>query len=114
MYEKGNYDEAVELQPKNNYRASLTMQLHWTSCRTLTALLLRTTKQGSGRIPIAPMTCDMSRIITNTLACSGYTMLSEGPLLYFNAVHPTDYSSYVATFREEAGNARSTGADVEG
>lgn len=105
MYEKGNYDEAVELAAKK-------LQKKPNDAATLDIL------QNAYRFAVE----DHEVGIRNNSNSNNdlrwewnyneylglqrlYDAIRKAPSV-FDAVHPTDYSSYVATFREEAGNAR--------
>lgn len=105
MYEKGNYDEAVELaakklQKKPNDAAILdilqnayrfAVEDHETRIRNNASSNndLRWEWTYSEYL-------DLQRL---------YDAIRKVPSVY-DVVHPTDYSSYLVTFREEAGNAR--------
>jgi hypothetical protein len=105
MYEKGNYDEAVELAAKK-------LQKKPNDAATLDIL------QNAYRFAVE----DHEANIRNNSNSNDdlrwewnyneyldlqrlYDAVRKAPSV-FDAVHPTDYSSYVTTFREEAGNAR--------
>lgn len=105
MYEKGNYDEAVALAAKK-------LQKKPNDAATLDIL------QNAYRFAVED---HESRIRNNSNSNNdlkwewNYTEYLELQSMYeairrvpsvYDAVHPTDYSSYVATFQEEAGNAR--------
>jgi len=105
MYEKGSYDEAVELAAKK-------LQKKPTDAATLDIL------QNAYRFAVED---HETRIRNNSNSNNDlkwewnyseylglqrlYDAIRKSPAV-FNIVHPTDYSSYVATYREEAGNAR--------
>ncbi len=105
MYEKGNYDEAVELAAKK-------LQKKPNDAATLDIL------QNAYRFAVED---HETRIRNNANSNNDlkwewtyaeylslqrlYIAIRKSPAV-FDAVHPTDYSSYVATYQEEAGNAR--------
>lgn len=105
MYEKGNYDEAVELAAKK-------LQKKPNDAATLDIL------QNAYRYAVED---HESRIRNNAASNNNlrwewtyseyldlqrlYEAIRSTPAV-FDVVRPTDYSSYVATFKEEAGNAR--------
>jgi len=105
MYEKGNYDEAVELAAKK-------LQKKPNDAATLDIL------QNAYRFAVED---HEARIANNSNSSNDlkwewnyseylqlqrlYEAIRRVPSVY-DAVHPTDYSSYVATYQEEAGNAR--------
>jgi tetratricopeptide (TPR) repeat protein len=105
MYEKGNYDEAVELAAKK-------LQKKPDDPATLDIL------QNAYRFAIED---HETRIRNNSNSANDlrwewnyneyldlqrlYDAIRKVPSVY-DIVHPTDYSSFVATFQEEAGNAR--------
>ena len=105
MYEKGNYDEAVELAAKK-------LQKKPNDAATLDIL------QNAYRFAVED---HETRIRNNSNSNNDlrwewtyneylglqrlYDAIRKVPSV-FDAVHPTDYSSYVATYQEEAGNAR--------
>ena len=105
MYEKGNYDEAVVL-------AAQKLQKKPNDASTLDIL------QNAYRFAVED---HEARIRTNSNSSNDlryewnyaeylslqrlYNAIRKSPAV-FDAVHPTDYSSYVATYQEEAGNAR--------
>jgi hypothetical protein len=105
MYEKGNYDEAVELAAKK-------LQKKPNDAATLDIL------QNAYRFAVED---HETRIRNNANSDNDlrwewtyseytdlqrlYDAIRQVPSVY-DAVHPTDYSSYLVTFREEAGNAR--------
>jgi tetratricopeptide (TPR) repeat protein len=105
MYEKGNYDEAVELAAKK-------LQKKPNDAATLEIL------QNAYRFAVED---HETRIRNNSNSNNDlksewnyaeylglqrlYNAIRKSPSV-FDAVHPTDYSSYVATYQEEAGNAR--------
>jgi hypothetical protein len=105
MYEKGNYDEAVELAAKK-------LQKKPNDAATLDIL------QNAYRFAVED---HETRIRNNSNSTDDlrwewnyneyldlqrlYDAIHKAPSVY-DIVHPTDYSSFVATFREEAGNAR--------
>jgi len=105
MYEKGNYDEAVALAAKK-------LQKKPSDPATLDIL------QNAYRFAVED---HESRIRNNSNSNSDlkwewnyneylqlqhmYEAIRRVPAVY-DVVHPTDYSSYVATYQEEAGNAR--------
>ena len=105
MYEKGNYDEAVVL-------AAQKLQKKPNDASTLDIL------QNAYRFAVED---HEARIRNNSNSSNDlryewnyaeylslqrlYNAIRKSPAV-FDAVHPTDYSSYVATYQEEAGNAR--------
>jgi len=105
MYEKGNYDEAVVL-------AAQKLQKKPNDAATLDIL------QNAYRFAVED---HEARIRNNSNSTNDlrwewnyaeylslqrlYNAIRKSPAV-FDAVHPTDYSSYVATYQEEAGNAR--------
>jgi tetratricopeptide (TPR) repeat protein len=105
MYEKGNYDEAVELAAKK-------LQKKPNDAATLDIL------QNAYRYAVED---HESRIRNNAVSNNDlrwewtyseyldlqrlYDAIRSTPAV-FDVVRPTDYSSYVATYKEEAGNAR--------
>lgn len=105
MYEKGNYDEAVELAAKK-------LQKNPNDPATLDIL------QNSYRFAVED---HESRIRNNSNSNNDlrwewnyneyldlqrlYDAIRKVPSVY-DIVYPTDYSSFVTTFQEEAGNAR--------
>jgi tetratricopeptide (TPR) repeat protein len=105
MYEKGNYDEAVELAAKQ-------LQKKPNDAATLDIL------QNAYRFAVED---HETRIRNNSTSNNDlrwewnyneyldlqrlYDAIRRVPSVY-DIVHPTDYSSYIVTFQEEAGNAR--------
>lgn len=105
MYEKGNYDEAVELAAKK-------LQKKPNDAATLAIL------QDAYRYAVE----DHESMIRNNAASTSdlrwewtYNQYLDLQRLYeairnvpsvFDVIRPTDYSSYVVTYKEEAGNAR--------
>lgn len=105
MYEKGNYDEAVELAAKK-------LQKKPNDAATLDIL------QDAYRFAVED---HETRIRNNSNSNNDlrwewtyseylslqrlYDAIRKSPSV-FDIVRPTDYSSYVATYKEEAGNAR--------
>jgi len=105
MYEKGNYDAAVELAAKK-------LQKKPNDAATLDIL------QNAYRFAVED---HESRIRNNASSNNDlrwewtyneyvdlqrlYNAIRKVPAVY-DIVHPTDYSSYVLTYKEEAGNAR--------
>src|SRR5258705_7276181 len=105
LYEKGNYDEAVQLAAKK-------LQKKPNDAATLDIL------QNAYRFAVED---HETRIRNNSNSNNDlkwewnyneylglqalYTAIRRVPSV-FDAVHPVDYSSYVATYQEEAGNAR--------
>lgn len=105
MYQKGNYDEAVELAAKK-------LQKKPNDAATIDIL------QNAYRFAVE----DHEATIRNNSSTNNdlryewnYSEYLQLQRLYeairrvpsvFDAVHPTDYSSYVATYQEEAGNVR--------
>jgi len=105
MYEKGNYDEAVELAAKK-------LQKKPNDAATLDLL------QNAYRFAVED---HETRIRNNSNSNNDlrwewtyseylslqrlYDAIRRSPSV-FDIVRPTDYSSYIATYREEAGNAR--------
>jgi hypothetical protein len=105
MYEKGNYDEAVELaakklQKKPNDPATLDiLQNAYRFAVEDHETRIRNNSNSSDDLRWEwsyNEYLDLQRL---------YDAIRKAPSVY-DIVHPTDYSSYVATFREEAGNAR--------
>jgi hypothetical protein len=105
MYEKGNYDDAVELAAKK-------LQQKPNDAATLDIL------QNAYRFAVEDHEANIrnNSNSNNNLRWEWnyneylglqrlYDAIRKVPSV-FDAVRPTDYSSYVATFREEAGNAR--------
>jgi hypothetical protein len=105
MYEKGNYDQAVELAAKQ-------LQKKPNDAATLDIL------QNAYRFAVED---HESRIRNNSASNNElrwewnyneyldlqrlYDAIRKAPSV-FDIVHPTDYSSYIVTFQEEASNAR--------
>jgi hypothetical protein len=105
MYEKGNYDEAVELAAKK-------LQKKPNDPATLDIL------QNAYRFAVEDHEARIRNNSNSTndlrwewnyneyLGLQGlYDAIRRSPSVY-DIVRPTDYSSYVATYKEEAGNAR--------
>lgn len=105
MYEKGNYDEAVELaakklQKKPDDAATLNIlqnAYHFAVEDHETRIRNNASSNNDLRWEWTYSEyLDLQRL---------YDAIRKVPAVY-DVVRPTDYSSYVATYREEAGNAR--------
>jgi hypothetical protein len=105
MYEKGNYDEAVvlaaqKLQKKPNDAA--TLDILQNAYRFAVEDHETRIKNNSNSNNDLKWEWNYSEYLSLQRL---YTAIRKSPAI-FDAVRPTDYSSYVATFQEEAGNAR--------
>ena len=105
MYEKGNYDEAVELaakklQKKPNDAATLDiLQNAYRFAVEDHEARIRNNESSNNDLRwewTYSEYLDLQRL---------YEAIRKSPAV-FDIVRPTDYSSYVNTYREEAGNAR--------
>ena len=105
MYEKGNYDEAVELaakklQKKPNDAATLDI-LQNAYCFAAEDHEARIRNNANSNNDLRWEWTYNEYIDLQRL----YDAIRKSPAV-FDIVRPTDYSSYVNTYREEAGNAR--------
>jgi hypothetical protein len=105
MYEKGNYDEAVELAAKKLQKKpgdDATLEILQNAYRFAVQdhdARIRANESSNNDLRwewTYNEYLDLQRL---------YDAIRKTPSVY-DIVHPTDYSSYVTTFREEAGNAR--------
>src|SRR5205085_6156507 len=105
VYESGNYDEAVELAAKKLQKKpndAATLEILRNAYRF--AVEDHETRIRNNSNSTNDLKAEWNYAEYLSLQ-NLYTSIRKSPAA-FDAIHPTDYSSYVTTYQEEAGNAR--------
>ncbi len=105
MYEKGNYDEAVELAAKKLQKKPndpATLEILQNAYRFAVEDHETTIRNNTNSNNDLRWEWNYNEYLSLQRL---YEAIRKAPSVY-DAVHPTDYSSFVATYQEEAGNAR--------